>query len=140
MIHQLKLGESTSMIIDSKDFFSKEKLAVATAEIYNFSVEGKQYWCDSIIKTNANGFNNIMIVINNFFSKKKVALRLNGIDTKCFTLCGCLDENDNIGFRIGTFSQVAITHSGILSFFANDVAGFYHNNRGTITLTIKRIL
>jgi len=56
-----------------------------------------------------------------------------------FALIGALDRDLSTAFRIGHAARgFRATRSGQLTCFANDVPGFYWNNRGAVRLTVTR--
>lgn len=60
-------------------------------------------------------------------------------DAPWFALIGMVrDGNRSQVFVIGAASQVVVPKGGRLACFANDVPGFYWNNRGVLRLTIRR--
>jgi hypothetical protein len=52
---------------------------------------------------------------------------------------GSLDGASETIFLIGSHAAYTPARSGEVVCFANDVPGFYWNNKGSITLTIDRI-
>lgn len=54
-------------------------------------------------------------------------------------ICGCYNKNEQMLFSIGTYKNVTMVHNGIISFFPNDVMGFYKNNKGSLVVIVKRL-
>lgn len=137
MEYQLKVRKKLVLSIHAKDTFSDDYLVVNTGEVFSFNVDLSDYWRDWFIKTNADGFNNIFLR-----DKDK---RLPG--SKCFKLCGTLEQDENNHFPIGTSLNWTADKTGRLHFFANDSKKlnkkgqfkYYNNNKGSITLKIVRL-
>jgi hypothetical protein len=53
-----------------------------------------------------------------------------------FALIGAIDSDSSTQFLIGTQSVSAPVRTGQLCCFANDVPGFYWNNKGAIQLIV----
>lgn len=129
MEHRLSVGEQKTLLLCAKDVYSKEKLLINPNEIYLFFCDEEQSWADWFIKTTPNGFFNILASIQGLRVKK----------AKCFCLCAAYNQSDAGAFAIGMRNEVTMQETGNLSFFANDTAGYYHNNKGSINLNIERI-
>lgn len=113
--------------IDSRQLFSDFKLPVHKGDVYEFRCDPGQHWKDWWIKTNADGFFNLLAWI--------AGLRVKGV--KCFCLCGCYNDDEATAFPIGLHKTITIEKDGYLSFFANDSKNHYGNNKGTIDMTIE---
>ena len=92
MEYRLKVFEKVVLKVHAKDTFSSDLLRVSSGEAYSFNVDPSDHWYDSFIKTNADGFCNILLR-----NKHKRVPR-----SKCFTLCGTLEPDENYHFPIGT--------------------------------------
>jgi len=92
--------------------------------------EPGQKWRDWFISTTPDGFYNIIASL--------AGLRVPHV--KCFCLCGGFNEDVATAFAIGSSKIFDITvPDGELSFFPNDAKGAYKNNKGSITINIKRL-
>ncbi len=129
MEHRLSVGEQKTLLLCAKDEYSKEKLLINPNEIYLFFCDEEQTWADWFIKTTPKGFFNVLASIQGLRVKK----------VKCFCLCGAYNQSDVAAFAIGMRNEVTMQEAGNLSFFANDTAGYYHNNKGSIKVNIERI-
>lgn len=129
MEHRLSVGEQKTLLLCAKDEYSKEKLLIAPNEIYLFFCDEDQSWTDWFIKTTPKGYFNLLASIKGLRLRK----------TKCFCLCGAYNQSDAGAFAIGMRNEVIMTEAGNLSFFANDTAGYYNNNKGSIKVNIERI-
>jgi hypothetical protein len=129
MDHCLQPTETAELTICAKEHYSSDALLVQASEVYEFSCSTRDKWTDWFISSNANGFWNPLAILS--------GLRLRGV--KCFTLCGCMDQNEQKLFSIGTHLRSKMSETASVSFFANDAFNFYDNNKGSIRLTIKRI-
>ena len=56
-----------------------------------------------------------------------------------FELTGCIGRRRFGGFSIGNRAQVRMPAAGRLYLYANDVPGFYRNNRDALRVTVTRI-
>ena len=56
-----------------------------------------------------------------------------------FALIGAIDQDPSTQFLIGTGCDYRPPRSGKLTCFANDVLGFYWNNKGQLELTVERV-
>lgn len=57
---------------------------------------------------------------------------------KWFELSGAVGRSNRHAFPIGARGEVTVPASGRLFLFANDVPGFYGNNRGALDVEIGR--
>ncbi|WP_299547433.1 hypothetical protein [Seonamhaeicola sp.] len=136
MEHRLDSNQSTCFEVIASQPYSNNYLKVKPGELYEFEVDARDTWTDWFIKTNANGF-------CNFFLRDKDK-RVPG--HKCFKLCGTIGKNEADHFPIGTNKLWQSTSDDEIYFFANDskklnkkkTFKFYQNNKGSISLTIRR--
>ena len=129
MEHHIPIGQSVTIAVNAKDFYSSDTVIVSPLEVYEFSCNPEHKWTDWFIHSNADGFTNILANI--------AGLRLRKV--KCFTLCGSYNNNEEMLFPIGTYRKVTMQSSGNVSFFANDTRRFYGNNKGFVNMLVKRI-
>jgi hypothetical protein len=73
----------------------------------------------------------------NFFQELFRGLRRSPTN-QWFALMGTLDGSGDTIFLIGPHATYVPTRKGELVCFANDVPGFYWNNTGFISLSVKR--
>lgn len=129
--HIVPVGQTITLTIYADQEYSVQEVAVNTNEQYEFSVDPADRWKDSKIPSSARGFFNIFAWI--------AGLRVKGV--KCFCLCACIGKDDTTAFPIGLGATKTFKgDGGMLSFFANDTRGYYHNNHGSVQLKIKRIV
>ncbi len=109
----------------------KTQIEVSAGQRYAFIVPKGEQWTDFyFIRCGADGF------YYPFFRKKLWEPR-----ARYFVLCGIILADPKQTFPIGkNLNNFEIPVNGLLRFFANDVPGFYHNNRGTIKINVKRLL
>jgi len=129
MEHRLSVGEQKTLLLYARDVYSKEKLLIAPNEIYLFFCDEDQFWADWFIRTTPKGYFNLLASIKGLRVRK----------VNCFCLCGAYNESDAGAFAIGMHHELTMQQAGTLSFFANDTAGYYHNNKGSVTVHIERI-
>jgi len=133
----MEIGESITMEVKASEPYSTYYLVIQKNELYQFDVSINDKWKDWFITTNADGFNN-WLLLNKC---KRVP------NEKCFKLCGTVGKNEANHFAIGTNKKWQSPRSGKLYFFANDSKKlnkngdfkYYKNNRGEINLKIRRI-
>lgn len=129
MEHRLSVGEQKTLALCAKDVYSKETLLINANEVYLFFCDEDQSWTDWFIKTTPKGYFNLLASIKGLRLRK----------AKCFCLCGAYNQSDAGAFAIGMHNEVIMQEAGKLSFFANDTAGYYDNNKGSINLNVQRI-
>ncbi|MFY7909299.1 MAG: hypothetical protein ACOVO2_07095 [Emticicia sp.] len=127
----MKIGEVIKVSVKADELYSSEpKILVNIGEIYQIKVNKKQYWKDSFVTTNPDGFFNPLLFIS--------GRRVKGV--KCFCLCATINANEENHFKIGSgIHEFKIEQQGTLFFFPNDSINHYRNNSGSISLEIKRI-
>lgn len=127
------INEQVILEIKSREKYSSQQIAIKIGEKYEIAFNSPQdKWYDLGIPSTAQGYENISI---NLFN-----LKMRVLDAKCFALCGCFDEDDETAFLIGLRKTIEVKNDKILSFFANDVKGFYWNNFGKLKVKITRTL
>ncbi len=129
MIYRLQVGEHRTLIINARDVYSSEQIAVEKDEKFELVCAGKQRWKDWFISSGPDGY-------FNFFAGLW-GLRVKPV--KCFCLCGAYNKQDRGAFPVGSYCALTTAQPGNLSFFANDSKGFYFNNKGKVKLEVKRI-
>ncbi len=124
-------NQEDAIEILANDYFSTNYIEVEKGHQYEFIADCQDFWIDSFIKKNANGFWNILL--RN--SKKRLK------DHNCFLLCGTIEATDDGHFPIGTYKKWTAPKSGKLYFFANDHINekYYRNNKGSIKLKVRRL-
>jgi hypothetical protein len=101
MIYRLQPGEHQTLIIDAKDIYSPEQIAVEKDEKYEFACDETQRWKDWFINSGPNGYPNLLA--------RLWGLRVKS--AKCFCLCGAYNVQDRDAFPIG--SEIKSEKSGI---------------------------
>lgn len=124
----LEIGDSIILKIYSKPLWNETDLEVRAGETYIFLAKGE--WTDWYIVSEADGYE--MWHMNLFRSYKRSP------ENKWFALMGSIGKTDTI-FLIGRMMKKTFMKTGKLYLFANDVRGFYFNNKGSIIVTIRRI-
>lgn len=99
--------------------------------VYELSASGT--WYDASIPSGPDGYQR-----GNFLQDLAARLRRSPRD-RWFALMGSLDGARGTIFLIGSRVTYIPPRGGELVCFANDVPGFYWNNRGSVTLTIHPI-
>jgi hypothetical protein len=124
----LEIGDSLILKVYSKPVWNETDIEVKNGETYLFSASGE--WTDWYIISDAKGYD--MNHMNSFRKYRRSP------ENKWFALMASVDKSDN-GFLIGKYAVIKITETGRMFLFANDVKGFYFNNKGFLTVKIKRI-
>lgn len=114
-------------IVDSKNRHNDSKIQVNLGEIYSFYASG--CWVDWFIPCGPNGW-----ILKKVFKHKPILENV-----PIFKLCACIDKEITKAFPIGKkLENKVMTHTGRLYFFANDVDGYYGNNRGSVKVEIMK--
>lgn len=137
MEYRLEVDQEITITVKAIEPYSSSYVAVKENETYDFKVDPNDKWTDWFIRTNANGFWNILLRNK----MKRVP------DYRCFKLCGTIERNEEGHFAIGTSKEWTSSKEGFLYFFANDSKKlnrqgkfkYYNNNKGCIGLKIKRL-
>lgn len=127
----LVIGDALEIKVCAKEKFSAHPaIFVNKGECYAFKTLPNQRWKDWFIKTTPKGFFNFLLL----FSGRRVK------KVKCFALCGTIQKNEEHHFYIGnTNVEHTVPISGDLYFFANDYIKAYGNNKGAISVNVKRL-
>lgn len=128
MQHTIGLNETITIRVIARESYSTDGLVVTFGEHYKFSCHPDECWVDWYLPSSPDGITNVFAWL--------AGLRVR--DAKCFCLCAAYHKHEG-GFGIGSAKNITITQNGTLWFFANDAKNAYGNNRGIITLNIKRI-
>ncbi|MGE8064808.1 hypothetical protein [Pseudomonas sp. NPDC089569] len=120
--------------IDSKQYWNDVPLPLQAGTRYYLRATGE--WLDWHNPGDANGYD------KSSMNWAKGLLRFQAPQATWFTLIGSIDRQRKSLFIIGDGSRWkegwVAPQSGQLSCYANDVPGFYWNNKGTVTLEIWR--
>lgn len=125
-----KMGRHTAHIV-AKQKWNDVDIDVNVGERYEFEARGE--WIDWYIPCHADGFTSKFLLAKLLERCRRVS------EANWFALIGCLDRDLKRHVVIGSGSEHTFDHSGHLYAFANDVPGFYWNNKGAIDLDIKRV-
>lgn len=130
---KLSVGEERKIKVPAAELYSPESIEVLAGQEYEFTCKGSQVWIDFFIPTHPKGYNNRLANVG----KKELRLKT----AKCFCLCGVYNKKDATAFAIATQAKQIVPAGcdGELSFFANDVLGFYWQNWLSVEVVIKRI-
>jgi hypothetical protein len=130
MVHTVTYGNSVTIKLFAKDFYSRDSFEVQAGMRYLLICDGNQTWNDWFVTSSPSGYNNLLA--------KLFGLRLK--TAKCFCLCGVFDKIEGTSFRIGSsFHIEPQATTKILSFYANDYKKAYWNNHGSIDITITSV-
>lgn len=124
---KINIAESIEVNIHSGEYWNNTGLAIQSGEKYLFESNGN--WIDSFIPADADGFSKWYMAPFNLLKRSP--------NDKWFALMASLNLKNS--FLVGKNKSIEFRESGTLYCFANDVKGFYGNNKGYITLKITRI-
>lgn len=138
----LAVGDSHSFCVDSRKFFNATETCLVAGDCYTFHVAACSNWIDLQIVADANGWTSNQAPFGIRRLVHRMETRRRCPTANWFELVGTIGKNECYHFRIGcgdpekTYSP---TVSGPLYAFANDVPSKYHNNRGSIRVTVTRV-
>jgi hypothetical protein len=127
---RIEPNTSVKVIVIARDPYGGDPvIEVQKNEVYSFQANEGKTWKDWFIPSSAEGCWNPALLL----AKKRVK------EARCFTLCGTIDQNEENHFIIGAgLKSFSILQSGELYFFANDSLNFYCNNKGCMTVEVRR--
>lgn len=123
---RLTLNDTELIRVSSRKFWNETEVEVFPDEEYEFIAVGS--WSDFLSRTGANGYK---LGFMSPFDKLKRAPMNNW-----FALMGTI--NKTFHFLVGGYNKMKFDMAGKLSFYANDVPGFYWNNSDSISLFVTR--
>ena len=135
---KLDTGASRSLDVLAREKRNGTGIEVAPGERYLFRSEGE--WTDLWIRCGPDGYatRDAPLLSRWFLALFEGRRRLSA--ENWFVLAGVVGDDDAAAFRIGgRLDDWGPTVAGELLCFANDVPSAYFNNRGSITLTVRRI-
>lgn len=109
-------------------------MEVKAGDVWSFSATGR--WTDLFVACGPEGYRNFLVDI--------LQIKLQASGKSFFCLCGQVTgkdgkvTKDSETFEIGRGCTQEFKTSGTLSLFANDVPWLYWNNRGVVTVSVKR--
>lgn len=128
LIHDLTPGQTRELSVYATDVYSLEQIKLTPGKRYELSCDVNQYWTDLIIPASPNGYWNLLAD----FMGKRVP------DAPTFSLCGSFNADESRLRHFGAGTHILQPDEDVvLSFFANDVPGFYHNNYGFIRVQVR---
>jgi hypothetical protein len=127
---KLTPGQRMTVTIEAKLFNNRTKVWFESGAVYDFKATGM--WFDAGHPAGPDGYSDGTFLQNLAWWARRSP------DHNWFALLGVAGPGQ-APFLIGTHATCLARQSGELLCFANDVAGFYWNNTGAVTLTITRI-
>ncbi|MCB2183755.1 MAG: DUF2235 domain-containing protein [Desulfobulbaceae bacterium] len=139
---QLDINEESVFPVRAASKYNWTGIKVRAGETYQFEIAGDQKWFDAGISCGPEGWDSEQLP---WFKEKILEFlednrRVPG--AQWFELIGTIDENEDDHFRIGrggTAKPFKAEKDGVLFAFANDLKSKYGNNKGQLTVKIKRI-
>ena len=141
-IRSLQVGETYSFRVAASKLNNASSILLEAGAHYEFCVARNDTWFDAKICCGADGWT---------AEEARLLARPLIRATECKRRCPCADWFELIGsvgcdgrelFRIGCRGKgwtYTPCRTGQLYAFANDLTSRYHNNRGSITLTVRRL-
>jgi hypothetical protein len=114
------------VLIFAKPYWTDTLLDVSAGQTVRFTATGT--WTDWTITCGPEGYERPMMNLARPLRRRPSA--------PWFALCGALDQRGDETFLIGAEAEIIFEKSGRLFVFANDVPGFYFNNKGAIDLSL----
>ena len=138
---RLAVGDVASLDAYAREPWNWTSIFVARGEMYRFKANPAREWRDASISCSAAGYSRFWLAP--FASFRRVP------SARWFELCGAVGDAGNPSisgvpanetlFRIGPGCTWKSNADGYLYLFANDVNGFYFNNRGSVQVTVERL-
>ncbi len=123
----MEINEEITIPIESERHWGSKSIFVVANARYRFTPSGQ--WKDWKNTCGAEGYIKPYLKITSSLLRHK-----NGL---YFSLIASIDKRKN--FEILEPIEKTMEQDGELFFYANDIFGFYWNNCGSLSLTIKRI-
>ena len=135
-VGMLTVGDSAIIHVKARLSVNRTHLRVNQGTRYQFLVPPCQSWTDFFISINADGYRRGPTwFVQELFRGFKPLPQKNW-----FALAGAIDRPTKFPFLIGCGTNaIPMDASGELVLFANDAAGFYWNNFGSIIVAITRL-
>ncbi len=130
MENSIHTGDSQELSIKAKELFSTDRIKVKAGQSYEVTCGKEQRWTDWFIPSDAEGYINPLALL--------IGMRVP--KTNCFCLCVAYNDSLPGAFAIGFKNKVRVKEDGNISFFANDSEGYYKNNKGSVKITVTRII
>ena len=127
---RMTIGQSITKEIEAKPRWNETGIQLVAGEEYEITASGT--WVDLNITHGPDGDPSPGWYMRLFEGARRMP------HENWFALIGALDSDQDTAFKIGSHYVVKATQSGQLCCYANDVPGFYWNNKGTISLQLTR--
>ena len=130
----LKIGEKATVDVVARRYWNNTRLHVTVGQRYQLVAVGT--WWDMVIRCDADGYPTPW-----WHLPLRIAQGLRRLpEENWFVLAGAVRAGEDCRyFAVGSSREVVMATTGQLSFFANDVPGFYWNNFGSVRLEIARL-
>ncbi|MCK5001817.1 MAG: hypothetical protein KAS57_02275 [Gammaproteobacteria bacterium] len=150
----LELGECAVMQVNSKSVWNASGLRFDSGSTYLIKAKEDDTWCDASIETNAQGwqldkqYNSCVCeetiefsgVNKLFFSMAEYLGLRRYSDANWFELIGVnKNKTEKEETVIGLKNEIVANKTGEFCAYANDMSGFYFNNKGSVNIEITRI-
>jgi hypothetical protein len=119
----------TTVEVEASRYWTDSGFAVRKGEVLHFVTEGG--WWDAHYESGPGGYD------APWWMSMWEGLR-RCPEARWFELAGEIGKGNGVRFPIGNRGAVTMPADGHLFLYANDVPGFYFNNRGAIWVTIWR--
>ena len=115
------------LLVIAKELWNRLSDPIEKGKTYRVTASGT--WMDSYILTDANGYDRW------YLAPFKLLRRMP--NAKWFELVGAVNRRNP--FVIGNERTFIAAESGFLWFYANDIPGFYFNNKGCVQVIVEEI-
>ncbi len=137
---RLEPGRSHSTVVDSELKYNWSGVLVEKGARYQVNVDPAARWTDKTISCTANGWKSEQLpwykekIVEMFEDERRVP------EADWFALCGTIDDDESNLFQLGVDGGFTGNKDGYLYLFANDLSRKYGNNKGSIAVTIERVV
>ena len=137
---RLETEQFTKIMVEADRKYNHSGIQVKTGEVYRVTVADDQKWHDAAIQCSANGWSreDIEDGWKEIFIAGTEHLR-RVPDVNWFCLCAAIGSTLNSYMEVGKNKEIQVSHTGELTFFANDLDSRYFNNWGNIEVLVERL-
>lgn len=128
----LQVGQSEDAVVRARARWNETGVLLEAGAVYRLEVRGGQHWRDGFVECDAGGYRRWYLACLGWHRRFPRA--------DWFALIGAVDRTGPTQFLIGRgLERFVAPRDGQLTCYANDWPCMYWNNRGQVTLTVKRL-
>jgi hypothetical protein len=127
----VQIGQKTTVTVAARPLWNDTGVVLDQGHRYRFTATGQ--WIDWYINCGPAGYPSPNLVMRLGEGARRVP------NQPWFALIGAIARDSSSQFPIGAGCNYQAASGGELTCFANDVPGFYWNNKGQVQLTIERL-